>query len=315
MADPLPSWNEGPVKNAILSFIEETSRVGGSNYISIKDRIAVFDEDGTLWVEQPLYVQFFFAVDRVKELAPQHPEWRNQEPFKSILEDKLDVVQGLNEKEIAQILVATHAGMSVEQFQQAVKRWLDVAVHPRFNRKFTELVYQPMLEVIHLLKMHQFHIYIVSGAGQEFMRTYSEQVYKIPVENVIGTAGKMKYQNKDGDVDLIKLPELLFVNNFAGKVEGINLFVGKKPSIAFGNSIGDQQMLEWTQSNTGKTLQLLVHHDDPKREYAYGPNSKIGTFSEALMDEAVKKNWIVISMKNDWETLFPPEKPKESKEE
>ena len=308
-ADPLPSWNEGEAKKSILAYIEEVSHVGGANYTPIKERVAVFDEDGTLWVEQPLYVQYFFAVDQVQSKWPQHPEWRDQEPFKSILDNDLSREQNFSEKEIAQIIEATHSGMTVEDFQEEVRKWLKQTVHPRFKRPFTELVYQPMLELLHHLKLHQFRIYIVSGGGQDFMRVYAEEVYKIPVENVVGTIAKVKYEMKDGIPHLFKLSDLLLLNNFAGKVEGIGLMIGKKPTIAFGNSIGDQQMLEWTQSHERKTLEALVHHDDDKREYAYGPNSKIGTFSDALMSEAKNQNWIIISMKDDWNMIFPPPKP------
>ena len=251
-ADPLPSWNEGAAKRAILSFVEETTQGGGKGHIPPKDRVAVFDEDGTLWIEQPLYVEFFFALDRVKELASKHPEWKNEEPYKSIIEGKLEAVKGYNEKDIAKIIAATHAGITIDQFHEEVRKWLKTAVHPRFNRPFKELIYQPMLEVLHLLRLHQFHIYIVSGGGQEFIRSYAEEVYKVPVENVIGSASKVKYEYQEGHPILIKEPEILFVDNFAGKVEGINLIVGKKSHIAFGNSTGDQQMLEWTQSNSGE---------------------------------------------------------------
>lgn len=304
-ADTLPSWNEGSAKKAIIQFVNDVTTKGNENYIAPSDRIATFDEDGTLWIEQPLYTQLIFALDRIKVLAPQHPEWKNQEPFKSILEDNLEAMRNLALKDIEQILAVTHSGMSVEVYQKEVSDWLDKAVNPHFKKPFTQLIYQPMIEVIQYLRDNQFDIYISSGGGQEFIRTLAEKAYGIPPGHVIGTVEKVKYEYQNGHPVLIKLPELMFINDKAGKPEGINLVIGKRPIAAFGNSTGDQQMLEWTQGNNKKNLELLVHHDDAVREFAYGPNSKVGTFSDALMIEANKQGWIVVSMKNDWKVIFP----------
>lgn len=303
-ADPLPSWNEGQAKNAILQFVRETTQEGSENFIPLAERIATFDEDGTLWVEQPLYVELFFVLDRIKSELSKHPEWRDKEPFKSLLTGA-KALDHLSKEEIVEIIILTHTSMTVDAFHQSVSDWLETAIHPRFKRPFTELVYQPMLEVMQLLREHGFAIYIVSGGGQEFIRAFAQKVYEIPPSNVIGSAGKVKYEYQNGQPVLIKLPDIMFMDNKAGKPEGINLIIGKRPLIAFGNSTGDQQMLEWTQAGKGKNLELLVHHDDPVREYAYGPDSKIGTFSHALMEEAKGRHWIVISMKKDWKVIFP----------
>jgi phosphoglycolate phosphatase-like HAD superfamily hydrolase len=289
-ADPLPSWNNGPTKNSLIQFVREATEKGHPHFIPIEERIAAFDEDGTLWVEQPLYTQFFFALETLKSLAAQHPKWENQEPFKSILSGNKEVIQNLTLPEMEQILVVTHTGMTVEAF------------HKQFKKPFTELVYQPMLELIQFLRSHQFEIYIVSGGGQEFMRAFAQKVYGIPPSHVIGTAGKVKYDYQNGRPVLVKTPELLFVDDKEGKPEGINLVIGQRPVAAFGNSIGDQQMLEWTQAGSRKSLQVLIHHDDAQREYAYGPESKIGTFSDALM--AKQRGWIVVSIKKDWNRIF-----------
>lgn len=302
----LPSWNEGAAKQAIIEFIKEAVIQGSDNFIPVEERIVVFDQDGTLWVEQPAYVQFFFAIESIKDLAPSHPEWRDQEPFKSLLSGNPEVLKHLSEQEIAKIIAFTHSDMTIHAFHRRVAQWLKHAIHPRFKRPFTDLVYQPMLEVIQLLREHDFKIYIVSGSGQEFMRVYSSQVYGIPPEHIIGSAEKVKYEYRsDGQPVLLKLPEVLLMDNYGGKPEGINLIIGRRPVAAFGNSTGDQQMLEWTQAGKGKTLELLVHHDDAEREYAYGAHSKIGTFSHALMEEAKKRGWIIVSMKDDWKIIFP----------
>lgn len=312
--DPLPSWNEGKAKAAILKFAEESVKKGGENYIEPSERIAVFDQDGTLWVEQPLYTQFFFAIERVKELAPLHPEWKDQEPFSSIIHKNAAELAKFSEQDIAKILAVTHAGMTVEQFHNYVQGWLQTALHPRYKKRFTDLVYQPMLEVIKLLKGRGFKTYIVSGGGQEFMRAYAEKVYDIPPENVIGTAGKVKYEVLRGGPVLMKVPEVLYIDDKTGKPEGINLIIGRRPYAAFGNSDGDQQMLEWTQAGPKLRLELLVHHDDAIREYAYDKDSKIGHFPETLMEEAEKRGWIVVSMKTDWKILFPWQKQSDKQE-
>lgn len=303
--DPLPSWNEGDAKKAILEFVRETTTPDIPNYIPHNERIAVFDNDGTLWVEQPLYTEYVFAIDNIKDLSVKHPEWKKEEPFKAILSGDTHSIRNYDAHDFGMLIAATHTGMTLEEFHQMVNRWLSYAKHPRYQRPYTHLVYQPMIEVMQLLKDNEFHVYIVSGGGQEFMRAFAEKLYHLPPSHIIGTTGKVKYEFVGGKPVLKKIPQLLFVDDKQGKPEGINLFIGKRPVIAFGNSVGDQQMLEWTQSNKKwKTLQLLVHHDDDEREYAYGPNSEVGTFSEALMSEAKEQRWIVISMKNDWRIIF-----------
>lgn len=309
MPDPLPSWNEGAIKTAIIEFVNQAVNEASVGYIAPNDRIATFDNDGTLWIEQPVYVEFFFALDRVKDLAPKHPEWVNQEPYKSVLAGDIEAIKKFDMKEIVQLIEATHAGMSVDDFHKIVQKWIKTAIHPRFKRPFTELIYQPMQEVIKFLKDNGFNVYIASGGGQEFMRSFTNNLYGILPGNIIGTAGKVKYENQDGQPVLKKLPELLFNDDKGGKPEGINLIIGQKPKASFGNSVGDREMLEWTQSNKGKTFQLLVHHDDAVREYAYGSNSKVGTFTDALMEEARRKGWNVVSMKNDWKVIFPWQLP------
>lgn len=307
-SDDLPSWNEGVVKNSIIQFVKSVTDKKSPSFIPPSDRIAAFDEDGTLWVEQPLYAQLFFALDAIQLQADRHPEWQSQEPFKSILARDQKFLHNLKLEDIEQILAVTHSGMTVEAFHREVVNWLDKAVHPRFKRPFEELVYQPMLELIQFLRANQFDIYIVSGGGQEFIRAFAGKVYGIPPSHVIGTAGKVKYEYEQGKPVLLKQPELLFINDHAGKPEGINLVIGKRPIAAFGNSTGDQQMLEWIQANSQKNLELLVYHDDARREYAYGAESKIGTFSEELKQEANRKKWLIVSMKNDWKVIFPWER-------
>jgi phosphoglycolate phosphatase-like HAD superfamily hydrolase len=302
--DPLPSWNEGQSKHAILQFINDTTTPGSKDYVSLEDRIAVFDQDGTLWVEQPLYTQFFFAIDAIKDLVSKNPEWKSREPYQAILESNLEKVKNFTIQDVEKIIVLSHANMTVREFQENVSSWLSKAIHPRFKKTYTELIYQPMVEVIKYFSAHGYKVYIVSGGGQEFIRTYSKKVYGIPSEHIIGSAGKVKYEYNNGKPKLLKLPEVLFIDDKNGKPEAINLFIGKIPTAAFGNSDGDQQMLEWSQSTKGKSFQLLVHHDDPVREYKYDIDSKIGTFSQTLMKEAYKKGWVIVSMKNDWKKIF-----------
>lgn len=304
LADPLPSWNEGPAKNKILQFVREVTTKGNESYVSVEDRIATFDEDGTLWIEQPLYIELFFAFDRVKAMASDHPEWQDEEPFKSILSHKKDLSH-FSQEDLLKIITVTHTGMSLDSFHQEVSQWIEKAIHPRFHRPFTELIYQPMIEVIRLLREHEFKVYIVSGGGQEFMRAYAENLYGIPPEQVIGFAGQVKYEYNKGNPELILLPRLLFTDNGDGKPKGINLMIGKRPIMAFGNSTGDRQMLEWTQGGKRKNFELLIYHDDAEREYAYGAESKIGTFSASLAEEAKQQDWTVVSMKNDWKVIFP----------
>jgi phosphoserine phosphatase len=307
--DPLLSWHEGPVKQAILSFVQKVTDKSGPAYVPPEDRIATFDQDGTLWVEHPLYTQAMFALDRVRALAPGHPEWKNKQPFKAVLKNDREAMAKFTEGDWAQIIGATHTGMTTEAFLKIVQEWLAQARHPRFQRPYTELVYQPMLEVMQYLRNNGFKTYIVTGGGQEFVRAYGERVYGVPPEQVVGTSVATKYEYQNGQPVLMRLPKIFFVDDHAGKAIGINLFIGKRPIAAFGNSTGDQQMLEWTQAGGGARLMMLVLHDDGKREYAYGPaqgqpDTRVGTFTRALYDEAKKQGWGVISMKHDWKKIF-----------
>lgn len=310
-SDPLPSWNEGSAKKAILAFIESTTARGSSHYVEANERIAVFDQDGTLWVEHPIYPQGMFALDRIQTLASAHPDWKNQEPFKAILEKNLEEIKKFEEHDWAKIIAATHSGMSIDQFLQIAAEWLEKSKHPRFHQPYTKLIYQPMLEVLNYFRANGYKTYIVTGGGQEFVRAYSQPVYGIPPEEVIGSSIKTKFESqKEGPPILMRLPEMFFISNYGDKPVGINLFIGKKSFAAFGNSDGDREMLEWTQEGGGKKLMMLVYHDDPEREYAYGPagglpNTTVGKFSDSLMEEAKKNDWIVISMKKDWKKIFP----------
>jgi phosphoserine phosphatase len=312
-SDPLPSWNEGPARKAILQFVKDTTDRESPKYLHPKDRIATFDQDGTLWVEQPIYVQAMFALDRVRALAPQHPEWKDQEPFKAYLADDRKAMAGFNEHDWERLVAATHSGVTMEQFRGIVEDWLAKAKHPRFKRPYTELIYQPMLEVLRYLRANGFKTYIVTGGGQQFVRAYAEKVYGIVPEHVIGSSIGTKYEYRDGKPVLMREPKVFFVDNNAGKAIGINLFIGRRPNAAFGNSSGDREMLEWTTTGAGARLGMLVLHDDGEREYAYGPadglpSSKVGTFPQTLLDEAKKRGWVVISMKHDWKQIFPREK-------
>ncbi len=307
--DPLSSWNEGPAKQAILAFVKDTTEKSSPKHVEPADRIATFDQDGTLWTEHPLYGQAMFALDRVVKMAPQHPEWKQKEPFKSVLAGDHAAMAKFTEGDWMQIIAATHAGMSTEAFQGLVKDWLATAKAPRFDPPFTDLIFQPMLEVMQYLRANGFRTYIVTGGGQEFVRVYSERVYGVPPEQVVGSSIVTTYDNKSGKPVLMREPKVFFIDDGPGKAIGINLFIGKRPYAAFGNTAGDAQMLEWTQAGDGARLEMLVLHDDAKREYAYGPaanlpDTHVGTFSEALLTEATKNAWIVISMKNDWKRIF-----------
>src|SRR5438874_5859382 len=303
-ADPLPSWNEGKTKQSITEFVGKVTKEGSPDFVPPEERIATFDNDGTLWCEQPMYFQFFFAVDRVKALAPQHPEWKTKEPFASLLKGDVKAALAGGERAMLEIIVATHAGMTTTEFEQIVKEWIATAKHPKFKRPYTECVYQPMVELLAYLRANGFKTFIVSGGGIEFMRPWTEKVYGIPPEQVVGSSIKTKYEMRDGKPVLMRLPEMNFIDDKAGKPVGINEHIGRRPIAAFGNSDGDQQMLEWTQAGSGARLMMLVHHDDAAREFTYGAESKIGTFSDALMVEAKKDGWTVISMKDDWKTIF-----------
>jgi len=308
-AGPLSSWNDGPAKKAIFDFVKATTDASSANFVKPEDRIATFDQDGTLWVEHPAYAQAMFAIARVVELAPHHPEWKTTAPFSVILSGNAEGIAKLKEEEWAQILAVTHAGMSNEAFVELVMTWIAGAKHPRFKRLYTDLTYVPMREAMDLLRTNGFKTYIVTGGGQEFVRAYAERVYGVPPEQVIGSSIAAKYEFVNGQPALMREPKLFFNDNNGGKAIGINMFVGKRPYAAFGNSTGDQQMLEWTGAGTGARLKMLVYHDDPVREYAYGPagglpDSSVGTFSTALMTEAQTRGWTVISMKNDWKRIF-----------
>lgn len=303
--DPLPSWNEGPVKRALLDFVQRITTAGAPDFVPAPERIACFDNDGTLWTEQPNYFQVIFAVDRVKALAPRHPEWKTLEPFKWAIEDNRDALAAMGEKGVLEIMTATHAGLTTEEFTKAVLDWLATARHPRFKRPYTDLVYQPMLELMALLRANQFKTFIVSGSGMEFMRPWTERVYGIPPEQVVGSSGVTRYllQAPDRPV-LMKEPKVEFIDNGPGKPEGINRFIGRRPILAFGNSDGDQQMLEWTAAGAGARFMGLVHHTDAVREYAYDRTSPIGRLDKAW-DEAVRRKWAVVDMKNDWKVIYP----------
>jgi hypothetical protein len=304
-AEPLPSWNEGPAKQAIIEFVQATTTEGSLKFVPPPERIATFDNDGTLWAEQPMYFQLIFALDRVKALAPQHPEWKTKEPFASLLKGDVKGALAGGERAMLEIVMNTHAGMTTVEFEQIVKDWIATAKHPRFKRPYTECVYKPMLELLAYLRGNGFKTFIVSGGGIEFMRPWTEKVYGIPPEQVVGSSIKTKYEMRDGKPVLVRLPEINFIDDKTGKPVGINSHIGRRPVAAFGNSDGDQQMLEWTQAGGSARLMMLVHHDDAKREWAYGAQSKIGTFSDALMAEAKKSSWAIISMKNDWKVIFP----------
>ena len=306
--DPLPSWNDGAAKKSITDFVAKITTEGSSDLVPPEERIATFDNDGTLWCEQPLYFQLLFALDRVKALAPQHPEWRTKEPFASLLKGDVKGALAGGEHAMLKIIMVTHAGMTTAEFEQIVKDWIATAKHPKFKRPYTECVYQPMVELLAYLRANGFKTFIVSGGGIEFMRPWTEKVYGIPPEQVVGSSIKTKYEMRDDKPVLMRLPEMNFIDDKTGKPVGINSHIGRRPIAAFGNSDGDQQMLEWTQAGSGARLMMLVHHDDAVREFAYGTESKIGTFSDALMAEAKKDGWVVISMKDDWKWIFPFEK-------
>jgi hypothetical protein len=313
-ADPLPSWNDTSPKTAIVDFVERVTQEDGSDFVPAPARIAVFDNDGTLWAEQPIYFQFQFAVDRVAALAPRHPDWEETQPFKGILEGDLKAVAASGEHGVLEILAATHAGISTTAFGEIVDGWLAGARHPRFNRPYTELVYQPMLELLAYLRDNGFKTFIVSGGGVEFMRRFAERVYGIPPEQVIGSFGAVKFElTADGSVQLVKEPKVEFVDDGAGKPVGIDRFIGRRPIFAFGNSDGDLQMLQFTGAGKGARFVGLVHHTDGEREWAYDRTANIGKLDKAL-DEARAKSWTVVDMKADWNTVFPPESPTARKE-
>ena len=313
-SDPLPSWNDGPAKQAIVDFVRATTDASSKQFVPPAQRIATFDQDGTLWVEHPMYTQVMYCLDRVAALAREKPELKDREPFKTVLSGDREAIARLPMKDLEEILAATLAGMSLDEFNDEVKTWLATARDPRWKRPYTELTYQPMQEVLQYLRANGFKTYIVTGGGQDFVRVYAEQTYGIPPEQVVGTMNGTKYgYDKDGKPRLTKEPKLLLNDNYAGKPEGIHLMIGRRPVAAFGNSPGDQQMLEYTKAGDGARLAMLVLHDDATREYAYGPaqglpDTKVGAFPQTLYDKAQKEGWTVISMKSDWKRIFGFEK-------
>ena len=308
-SDALPSWNDGPAKKAIIAFVQTTTDKSSPNYVPPAERIATFDQDGTTWVEQPMYPQILYCLDRVRVLAKNKPELKDTEPFKTVLTGGPAAIGKLTQKDLDVILGTTLTGMTVDEFASQAKSWLESAKDPRFKRPYTELVYQPMLEVMQYLRANGYKTYFVTGGGQDFVRTYAERVYGIVPEQVVGTMGAVKFgYDAQGKPTLTKEPKYLLTDDLEGKPEGIHLMIGRRPYAAFGNSIGDRQMLEYTKAGDGVRLAMLVHHDDATREYSYGAQSKIGTFSDELMAEANKNGWVVISMKNDWKRIFPWEK-------
>jgi phosphoglycolate phosphatase-like HAD superfamily hydrolase len=309
-SDPLSSWNDGPAKQAIVRFVQETTDKSSPRFVPQQERIATFDQDGTLWVEHPMYTQVVYCLDRVPAVVKAKPELAKVEPFKTVLSGDREAIAKLSMDDLFKILAATLTGMSIDEFKAEAKKWLDTARDPRWKRPYTELTYLPMIELLKYLRANDYRTYIVTGGGQDFVRVYSEEVYGIPPEQVVGTAGGTKYAyDKEGKPFLTKEPKLLLNDNFAGKPEGIHLMIGRQPYAAFGNSTGDRQMLEYTKAGEGERLAMLVLHDDAKREYAYGPaqglpDTRVGTFTQALYDEATKQGWVVISMKNDWKHIF-----------
>ncbi|MBC8116081.1 MAG: haloacid dehalogenase-like hydrolase [Candidatus Saccharimonas sp.] len=306
--DPLPSWNDGPTKQAIVDFVSRVTKEGGPDFVPLAERIAVFDNDGTLWCEQPMYVQFAFALDRVKTLAPQHPEWKDRQPFKAVLEGNLAMALIGGEPAVLELITATHAGMTTEEFETTVKNWLATAKHPRFQRSYQALVYQPMLELLGHLRANRFQTHIVSGGGIEFMRPWAERVYGIPPEQVIGSSIKTKFELRDGVPVLVRLPEINVIVDKATKPVGIHEHIGRRPIAAFGNSDGDLEMLQWTTSGRGPRFGLIVHHTDAEREYAYDRMSLIGRLDKALA-EAPQQGWTVTDMQRDWNRVFPFDMP------
>jgi phosphoserine phosphatase len=304
MDDPLPSWNDGATKQAITAFVAASVEQGGTGYIAPADRIAVFDNDGTLWAEQPAYFQLFFAIDRIRAMAPDHPEWKDTEPFKSILAGDMEGLAKQGEHGILELVMQTHAGMSVDEFKALVTDWMKTARHPKLQRGFDTLIYQPMLELLNYLRANGYETWIVSGGGAEFLRTFAERTYGIPPEQVVGSTIVTTFEMRDGKPALIRQPKIDFIDDMEGKPVGINKFIGKRPVFAAGNSDGDLQMLQWTTAGNGPTLGVIVHHTDVQREFAYDRTSSIGKLDKAL-DAAPAAGWVLIDMKNDWKEVFP----------
>jgi len=304
LSDPLPSWNQGGTKEAIIGFVEKTTTEGGAEFVPINERIAVFDNDGTLWSEQPLYFQFLFVIDRVKALAPEHPEWKEQQPFKAILENDMQTVMASGVTGLTQLLMAVSSGMTSDDFTSVVEGWIDTAHHPKSGKLYTEMVFQPMLELMDYLRAKGYKTWIVSGGGIGFMRPWTERVYGIPPEQVIGSTVKLKFELVDGSPVIQRLPEIDFIDDKEGKPVGIQNHIGRRPVIAFGNSDGDLQMLQWTAAGEGNRLAVYIHHTDSVREWAYDRESHIGQLDKGL-DEAARKGWLVVDMKEDWNKIYP----------
>ncbi len=305
-ADPLPSWNDTAPKKAITAFVEKTTSDGSADFVPPAERIAVFDNDGTLWSEQPMYFQAFFIFDRIKQLAPQHPEWKTKEPFASVLKGDANAALAGGEHALIEMAMATHAGTTTEEFEKIVTDWITTAKHPKTGKLYTEMVYQPMLELLAYLRANGFKTFIVSGGGIEFMRPWAERVYGIPPEQVIGSSIKTKYEVRDGKPVIVRLPELNFIDDKAGKPVGIQQHIGRRPIMAFGNSDGDFQMLEWTTRGSGPRLAGIIHHTDAEREWAYDRKSHIGQLNRGL-DEGPQRGWIIVDMKSDWKRIYPSE--------
>jgi hypothetical protein len=306
-ADPLPSWNDTTTKKAIVAFVEHVTRQGASDFVPAAERIAVFDNDGTLWAEQPMYFQAFFIFDRIKQLAPQHPGWKDKEPFASVLKGNVKGALSGGEHALIEMAMATHAGTTIDEFEKIVTDWITTARHPKTGRLFTEMVYQPMLEVLTYLRANGFKTFIVSGGGIEFMRPWTEKVYGIPPEQVIGSSIKTKFELRDGKPVLVRLPEINFIDDKQGKPVGINQHIGRRPIFAFGNSDGDLQMFQWTAAGQGPRFMGIVHHTDAEREWTYDRQSHIGRLDKAL-EEAKTKGWTLVDMKKDWKRVFPIQK-------
>lgn len=303
-SDPLPSWNDGPAKQSIIDFVVRVTKSGDAEYVPEARRVAVFDNDGTLWAEQPIYFQVAYAMDEIKKMSGSHPEWKDKQPFKAVLDGDHKALAAAGEHGLLEIMAATHSGMTTDTYNKSVVEWLRDARHPRFDRPYTDLVYQPMLEVLSYLRANGFKTFIVSGGGVEFMRRFADKSYGIPPEQVVGSSGVVKFElSADGKAELIKEPKVEFIDDGPGKPVGINRFIGRQPIFAFGNSDGDQQMLEYTASGSGARFMGLVHHTDGVREWAYDRDSKIGKLDKAL-DEATAKGWTVVDMKNDWKQIF-----------
>jgi phosphoserine phosphatase len=306
-ADALPSWNDGKSRQSIMEFVKRVTAKGGKDFVPPAERIAVFDNDGTLWAEQPMYFQLAFALDRVKALAPQRPEWKTQEPFASLLKGDLKAALAGGEKALLEIVMATHAGVTTEEFEKIVRDWLATAKHPKTGRAYNEMIYQPMVELLRYLRSNGFKTYIVSGGGVEFMRPWVEQAYGIPPEQVVGSTIKTRFEMRDGRPVIARLPELDFLDDKEGKPVAINRFIGRRPILAFGNSDGDLQMLQWTAAGGGARFMGVVHHTDAGREWSYDRKSHVGRLDKAL-DEAKTKGWTIVDMKNDWKVIYPFQK-------